>query len=211
MSLLLLSTPVEGAEAPPHEEQHLAIVAPVAAAEQSALLRPPVRPEALCGPGGAACGVPDSPVRMLLVGGASAGLLAGSAALGIAGGRLLPAWHSETYGRPDPLVTSLGVGLGFGMTVAASQLLVPLAARLGGGEDAERLARSTAWQSSRWAVLAGGIGVGVLTTGALMERRDFGSGQALMLAGGGTVVLSALVYTGLELVGVVAGSGRARR
>ncbi|MCI0571181.1 MAG: hypothetical protein L0Y66_10550 [Myxococcaceae bacterium] len=141
-------------------------------------------------------------------------MLVGSAVLGIAAGTLLPTLQFKAAGRPDPLVTALGMGVGLGVNVAASQLLVPHAAQL--GDDAGYAvdvaeARHAGWRLSRWAVLAGGLGVATLAVGAGMERREFGAGQSVMALGASTVVLSGLVYFGLELAGVLHGSQSARR
>lgn len=190
------------------------ILAAVPVAGQMPALRPPASlSPAACGPGFAPCPA-SAPGRRLLVGAAGAGLLAGSVALGVGAGNALPSWYFQAHGRPDPLVSTLGLGVGLAVTVAASQLLVPLAAPL--GDDAQYAvavadARRASWRSSRWAVLAGGVGLAAVAAGASMERREFGSGQALMGAGGATLLLSGAVYLGLELAGVLQASQQARR
>jgi hypothetical protein len=188
------------------------VTAPAVPLQAIPLRTPALRPE-VCGPGRVLC-PPSALPQQLLVGTTGVGLLLGSAALGIAAGSMLPNWHFERYGRPDPRVTSLGLGVGFGVTVAASQLLVPYVARL--GDDAHfassvAVARESGWRYSRWAVLAGGVGLATLLTGSAMERREFGSGQAVMGAGGATLLLSGLLYCGLELVGVLQGAQRSRQ
>lgn len=175
-------------------------------------LAPPALPRA-CGPEAVPC-PRGTTGRALAVGAAGGGLLAGSLALGLYTGALLPNAWFQAHGRPDPLVTTAGLGVGVAVTVAASQLLVPLAASLGNDPDyAVRVAdaRRASWRTSRWAVLAGGVGLAALAAGAGLERREFGRGQALMGAGGATLLASGAVYAALELAGVLHASQHARR
>jgi hypothetical protein len=143
-------------------------------------------------------------VHGLVVGAAGSALFLGSSTAGFLGGRAVPVWAYERQGRPEVFATALGLGLGFGLHVATSHLLVPLTAHLTGG--AVDAGREEGWRRGRWAVLAGGLGLAAAGVGAAMERREFGAGQGLMLAGAGVTVLSGVAFSVLQLTGVVHGS-----
>jgi hypothetical protein len=191
------------------------IVAAPRVASQLAAPRLVALPEATtrCGPGLTLCPAP-SLGRVALTGSAATGLVLASAALGVAAGLLPPMLQFNAHGRPDPMMHALGFGVGLGVGVAASQLLAPLAAPLANeagyrGRIAE--ARAEGWRRSRWALLGAGAGLATLTVGAGLERREFGAGQGALAVGAATVLLSGLVYTVLEVSGVLGGHHTSRQ
>lgn len=110
----------------------------------------------------------------------------------------------EQLSRPDPFYIGLSLATGVAVQLLAAHFVVPEATRLGGVRDVERV-RAEAWRWSRWAALLGSVSVGLFTTGALVERDQFGNGQALLLAGAVGSFVSFVLFDVLEVVGLSRG------
>lgn len=139
---------------------------------------------------------PSAAAVALYVAGAAVAV-AGSATLSVMAGSWPPSAVYAGSQRPEPLALAGGLALGVALHALLTHALVPELVRLDvrpGWRGDPAAARAAGWKSGRWLVGAAGLGLAILTAGALLERGRFGAGQAPMLAGAVLSVSSALAW-----------------
>lgn len=129
-------------------------------------------------------------------------------------GYFIPSQCYEAQGRPDPRCSGLGLLLGSVVQVGLAVLLVPETYRLAndaGGAGDIGASRLGAWRWGRWAALAGLIFVSTYLVGALVEKDNYGKGQAAMLVGAIGTLGSWITFDVTQLLGASAGYKESRR
>lgn len=143
----------------------------------------------------------EEPQPVIFATGSVLSLAAAGVASGAAGVALYAA-SVQHLGRPDPWATTAAFGLTLTLDVTLSHLLVPAVAKLSGARTTLEAISAHAWETSRWAALAGVAGIAVFGVGAGLEQDHFGRGQVLLLAGVLTSLVGFVVWNVIEATSV---------
>jgi hypothetical protein len=128
-------------------------------------------------------------------------IAAASVASGAAGVALYSS-SVQHLGRPDPWATTAAFALTLTLDVTLTHLLLPAVAKLSGASSALDALAAHAWETSRWAALAGVAGIAVFGLGAGLEQDHFGRGQGVLLAGVVTSLVGFVVWNVIEATSV---------
>lgn len=157
---------------------------------------------------------PATPMRTRVMLGTQVVGLLGAGAASVVIGSFGIEENFRVYGRPDPVVFASSVALSMAVNMAMGLLLLPELTRLtndGGGTVDVGAVRQDAWHVTRWIAAAGLVFAGIMVAGAVMERDEFGRGQAVMAIGAAGSAAAVLTFDVATLLSVRSGAREHRR